>query len=370
MSWPAVTAEHVRRAIAECDELWHPDFRRKYKYGEALVYDLVYEGRRYDSKAILGVAYLLANGVRPSSYSGGETVVRRLRRLGFTVEDRHASEPLPAAGTGQLNWTREEIILAMDFYVTCGALGGRSVPGKLTSQIAELSALLKTLSAYPPEIQGEKYRNTNGVYQKMMNLRYVDTGGRGGLRGASQSDKAVWRDYIDNLDALHAEAAAIRLRLEEGILAPSTTVHVVDDVPIENQYTERYMQTPAIELREADRAEARLVRRYQAHMTAKGVTVSRKKYRAGQVRPIFCDLWVEERRALIEAKNSDAREALRMAVGQLYDYRRFHEPPVSLAVLLPHQPSPDGLALLQSAGIDAIWPHGEGFQDSANGTFT
>lgn len=218
--WFAITAEHVRRAIAECDELGHSDFRRKYGYGEALVYDLVYEGRRYDSKAILGVAYLLANGERPSSYSGGaNTVVRRLRWLGFTGEERHVSEPLPAAGAGQLIWTREEIILAMDFYVTCGALGGRSVPGKLTSQIAGLSGLLKTLSAYPPEVQDEKYRNTNGVYQKMMNLRYVDTGGRGGLRGASQSDKAVWRDYIDNLDALHAEAAAIRLRLEEGILA-------------------------------------------------------------------------------------------------------------------------------------------------------
>ena len=58
-----------------------------------------------------------------------------------------------------------------------------------------------------------------------------------------------------------------------------------------------------------------------------------------------------------------------MAIGQLYDYRRFHEPPVRLAVLLPHQPNPDGLALLQSAGIEAIWPHGAGFRDSAKGAF-
>jgi Domain of unknown function (DUF3883) len=94
MSWPAVTAEHVRRAIAECNKLGHVDFRRKYGFGEALVYDLVYERHRYDSKAILGVAYIFANGERPRHYSGGAaTVVPRLRKLGFTVENRHVSEP-------------------------------------------------------------------------------------------------------------------------------------------------------------------------------------------------------------------------------------------------------------------------------------
>ncbi len=36
----------------------------------------------------------------------------------------------------------------------------------------------------------------------------------------------------------------------------------------------------------------RLVHRYQAHLAAKGIAVSRKKYRAGQVRPMSCDLWV------------------------------------------------------------------------------
>ena len=43
------------------------------------------------------------------------------------------------------------------------------------------------------------------------------------------------------------------------------------------------------------------------------------------------------------AKNSDGREALGMAIGQLYDYRRFHEPPVCLAILLPHRPNRDAL---------------------------
>jgi hypothetical protein len=61
---------------------------------------------------------------------------------------------------------------------------------------------------------------------------------------------------------------------------------------------------------------------------------------------MFCDQWVQDWYALIEAKNSDSKRRLRMTIGQLYDYRWFHEPRVCLAVLLPHQPNPDGLALL------------------------
>ena len=275
-----------------------------------------------------------------------------------------------SAVPGQLDWTREEIILAMDFYVTCGAIDGGPIPGQHTSKIAELSALLRTLSAYPLEVQGDRYRNTHGVYLKLMNLRAVQTGGAHGMNRFSQADAAVWRDYIDNRDALHAEAEAIRQRLAEGVLTPpSTAAPTMEDVPIEDRHTERFMTNPFREPREAERAEAALVHRYRDHLAAKGIAVSRKKYRAGQVRPMFCDLWVQDLHALIEAKNSDNREALRMAIGQLYDYRRFHEPPVRLAVLLSHPPHRDELALLQSAGIEAIWEYGTGFRDSANGIF-
>ena len=45
-------------------------------------------------------------------------------------------------------------------------------------------------------------------------------------------------------------------------------------------------------------------------------------------------------RCVPEAKNSDSKEALRMAIGQLYDYGRFYEPPVRLAVLFLTSPTP------------------------------
>jgi hypothetical protein len=53
-----------------------------------------------------------------------------------------------------------------------------------------------------------------------------------------------------------------------------------------------------------------------------------------------------------------------MAIGRLYDYQMCVSPP-----MLPHKPSPDGLALLQNADVEAIWRRGDGFSDSASGAF-
>jgi hypothetical protein len=204
----------------------------------------------------------------------------------------------------------------------------------------------------------------------MMNLRAIQDEGARGMNAYSQRDAAVWRDFVDDLPRLHAEAADIRMRLDAGAIQPAQAKPTMRDVEIEQQHTETFPVTPSGEPRVAERAENRLVLRYCEYMAAKGVTVGRKMYvPAGEVRPIYSDAWVEDRRALIEAKNSDSRDAIRQAIGQLYDYRRFHEPPVRLAVLLPHPPKKERLDLLRSAGIEAVWRHGPGFRDSAHGAF-
>jgi hypothetical protein len=270
----------------------------------------------------------------------------------------------------RLDWTREEVILAMDLYITVGAPEGRPIPGQHSAEIGQLSDLLKKLSAYPLERQGEKYRNPNGVYLKLMNLRAIQADGARGMNAYSQLDAAVWREYVDDLPRLHAEAAAIRARLQDGEIKPAQTRPRMEDAEIEEQHTEIFMVSPSGEPRQAERAEQKLVLRYRDYMAAKGVVVRRKKYLpAGEVRPIYSDAWVEDRHALIEAKNSDSREALRQAIGQLYDYRRFHQPPVHLAVLLPYKPNAERLDLLRSASIEALWPHRPGFRDSAHGAF-
>ena len=271
----------------------------------------------------------------------------------------------------RLAWTRDEIVLAMDLYVTVGAFSGGPIPGKSATSIVQLSELLKQLSAYPPELQGDKYRNPDGVYLKLTNLRAIQTEGEHGMNAYSQLDAAIWREYVDDLPRLQAEAADMREQVREGIIAPAKATPSSDEVDIEQQYTEAFSVTCSGISRAAKRAEQKLVLRYHDYMAAKGTAVRRRRYwPAGEARPIYSDAWVPDRNALIEAKNSDSRDALRRAIGQLYDYRRFHDPSVRLAVLLPYRPNAERLDLLRSASIEALWPHGAGFRDSAWGAFT
>ncbi len=58
---------------------------------------------------------------------------------------------------------------------------------------------------------------------------------------------------------------------------------------------------------------------------------------------------------LIEAKGSTDRQSIRMAIGQLIDYRRFTASGVRCAVLLPSRPRADLIELLRMAGMEVFW---------------
>lgn len=159
--------------------------------------------------------------------------------------------------TSRLDWTREEIILAMDLYMGSGALGGGSIPGKASAAVLGLSELLHQLNAYPPSQQGDRYRNPEGVYLKLTNLRAIETDGRHGMNAFSQLDAAVWREYIEDPRALREEAEAIRRRLTDGALDVASPDPRVVDVPVERHNTEWYLSHPSGEPRENERAEQR-----------------------------------------------------------------------------------------------------------------
>jgi hypothetical protein len=145
----------------------------------------------------------------------------------------------------------------------------------------------------------------------------------------------------------------------------------VTDVPIEQQWTEKVFIAPSQEEREAERREQKLVKAFEAHLKKKGHVVSRLKIvPPGEAKPLFCDLRDATANTLVEAKGSVSRQAIRMAVGQLADYRRFADPDVKRAVLVPESPRPDLLALLEAEGVAAIWPVNDGFTDTDGGTFT
>ena len=83
--------EAVLQAIAEFDLIGRNAFLEKYGFGRSKAFWIVYEGNRYDSKAIAGAAYgyeFPDRGPLPNdTFSGGEQgVADTLRALGFSID--------------------------------------------------------------------------------------------------------------------------------------------------------------------------------------------------------------------------------------------------------------------------------------------
>ena len=104
-----VTAEGVVRAMAEFDQLGREAFLKKYGFRKARGYFLIHDERRYDSKAVVGVAHGYDHPdlgpLLSKEFSGGDaTVVPHLKSLGFAVETPRRNPP----------WAEQELILALD----------------------------------------------------------------------------------------------------------------------------------------------------------------------------------------------------------------------------------------------------------------
>src|SRR6516162_9609240 len=82
----------VLEAMQEYDEIGQDAFLKKYGYSPARRYRLVHNGKSYDSKAIVGVAFGRQFPERGpllyTEFSGGEaTIVPLLEKLGFVVQE-------------------------------------------------------------------------------------------------------------------------------------------------------------------------------------------------------------------------------------------------------------------------------------------
>jgi putative restriction endonuclease len=85
-----ITREAVIDAIHEYEEKGKDNFLAEYGFHEARQYFLIYDGKEYPSKAIVGVAHKYVSSdnkpLEPSEFSGGKnTVERKLKDLGFNI---------------------------------------------------------------------------------------------------------------------------------------------------------------------------------------------------------------------------------------------------------------------------------------------
>ena len=86
--WTLLNRSHVLAAIEEYNRLGSREFMSRYSFGRSRAYTLWHGGQEYDSKAILGVAYLHATGraaTRDEFSEGLSGAVRVLEGLGFDI---------------------------------------------------------------------------------------------------------------------------------------------------------------------------------------------------------------------------------------------------------------------------------------------
>jgi hypothetical protein len=183
---------------------------------------------------------------------------------------------------------------------------------------------------------------------------------------AHETDGGPRREVIVfRLRPKHVEPLEPSSKLAEILAGPTKS-----NVPIEQQQTERAYVAPSNEPYDAERREQKLVLELEAHLRSLGHEVCRHRILpSGEARPLFTDLYDENLDMLVEAKGTVERNAIRMAIGQLADYKRFvsEGKPRHIAVLLPSEPRKDLCDLLARQGIDLIFKSQAGFNDSTGG---
>jgi hypothetical protein len=108
------------------------------------------------------------------------------------------------------NWTREELILALDLYFKVAPLK----TSETNPEIVALSNVLNQLSIHADRPDATRFRNPNGVYMKMCNFLRLDPSYKGtGLKAGSKADRwsslsrrrrpsSCWRWFIHPATAI------------------------------------------------------------------------------------------------------------------------------------------------------------------------
>jgi 5-methylcytosine-specific restriction protein A len=116
--------------------------------------------------------------------------------------------------------------------------------------------------------------------------------------------------------------------------------------------------------RKVVRREGQLVTAFEDHLTEAGHTFKSFQITVkGETSSFVPDLYDVTDNVLYEAKGTASRNAVRLAIGQLLDYRRHLQVPdgLRLAVLLPEAPSDDVRDLLAVENIALVTRTSDGF---------
>jgi MoxR-like ATPase len=154
--------EAVLKAIEEFERLGAEEFFREHGGAPARTYELVYDGRRYPSKAILAVAYAKQFPDREplretASYTGGKgSVVPVLERLGFEVRNSRNGRGAEVAAPVHLllRWTANHEPETIERHREIAESDGAVWWGKFGDPAARAAVAAKKLDDFQRQIEG------------------------------------------------------------------------------------------------------------------------------------------------------------------------------------------------------------------------
>jgi hypothetical protein len=138
-----------------------------------------------------------------------------------------------------------------------------------------------------------------------------------------------------------------------------TTSELVAEEAFESETSERKQEEKIII---SQRKESKLMDQFRKYREKNGQSVLKRYKIKINSNTYWTDGWCEDEQMLIEAKSSSSRNHLRLAIGQLMDYRRHIKPrPKKLAILVPTKPQEDLIDLILELEIQLIYKEGNTF---------
>jgi hypothetical protein len=241
-------------------------------------------------------------------------------------------------------WSEPERILALELYLRRGTVS------KGDAELIALSDRLRDAELGQTGELSATFRNPTGVSMKLANFAALDPAHAGaGMQRHSQGDKETWQKFSGDTDALSRAADDALAGLPASEQPASQRLF-----PLENSSTQDFEVTVDSAVRLASRTESLLVQRFGSWLQEHDHEVGSHRYRL-ESSDLRSDLVDMTTRTLWEAKSEVGRNAVRLAIGQLFDYRR-HEPgDWSIGVLLPREPQEDLIGLCTYVGASVAW---------------
>ncbi|WP_394612968.1 HNH endonuclease [Lentzea sp. JNUCC 0626] len=193
-----ITANAVRTALAEHDQLGMEKFCDRYGFDRFRSYLIADGSRRYGTRVIAAAAHGHLPGrapLSPDDVADEELVKQTLEGLGFDLVVKQPPD-----------WAREELVLACSLLFA----NNRKAHRATHKPAQDLAAFLQQLPVHAPQDRGRNFRSNNSVQRKLNDLmtslpEYPKKKTRGGTL-----DEQVLAEFLEDEPRLHEEAAAIR----------------------------------------------------------------------------------------------------------------------------------------------------------------